>query len=181
MPMTEAARIHGVLAEFDSPEALLQATRKAASAGFTEVEAYTPYPVHGLADSLGFTRTGIPALVFTGGLIGCISGYLLQYWVSVHAYPINVGGRPLHSWPSFIPVTFETTVLCAALFAVLGMLGLNGLPMPYHPVFNIPQFERASQDRFFLYILSRDEKFDLRETRRFLENLKPREVFDVPE
>ncbi len=172
--------IYGLMAEFDSPEALVAATRYAHAAGYRKMDAYTPFPVEGLAEALDFHRTWIPFIVLLGGIIGCVGGYLLQYYVAVIAYPVDVGGRPLNSWPAFVPVTFEMTILVAALFAVLGMFALNGLPMPYHPVFNVPRFALATQDRFFLVIEATDPNFEHEATRRFLESLSPREVTDVP-
>ncbi|MGH7831975.1 MAG: DUF3341 domain-containing protein, partial [Candidatus Binatia bacterium] len=142
-------------------------------------DAYTPLPVEGLAEALGFTKTRVPLIALLGGIAGCIGGFFLQYWISVVGYPLNVGGRPLNSWPAFVPVTFELTVLLAAVAAVLGMLGLNGLPMPYHPVFNVPRFELASRNRFFLCIEARDPKFDREGTERFLEQTKPHGVYEV--
>ncbi len=171
---------YGLLAEFNSPEELLEATRRAYGEGYRRMDAYSPAPVEGLSDALGFQKFRLPLIVFFGGLIGAISGYALQYWVAVIEYPINVGGRPLHSWPSFIPVTFEMTILVASLSAVLGMLALNGLPTPYHPLFNIERFEHATRDAFFLCIEARDPKFNLEETERFLTTLGAREVFEVP-
>jgi hypothetical protein len=171
--------IWGLLAEFHDPNELVAAAVRAREEGYRRLDAYTPFPVEGLAEVLGFHERKLPLLVLAGGIAGCGGGYLLQYWVSVLAYPMNVGGRPLHSWPSFIPVTFETTVLVAALSAVLGMLALNGLPMPYHPVFNVPRFALASRDRFFLSVEATDPKFDAVATRKFLESLGPREVSEV--
>ena len=175
----EKPRIYGLMAEFASPEELLEAARRAFAAGFRKMDAYSPFPVDGLAEAIGFHRSRVPLIVLIGGILGCLGGFFLQYWVSVIDYPINVGGRPLNSWPSFIPVTFELTILSAAFAAVLGMLGLNGLPMPYHPVFNAPRFALASRDRFFLCIQSDDPKFHVQETRHFLESLSPREVTEV--
>jgi ActD protein len=146
MAMAEAPDIYGLLAEFGDAESLRSAAAAATAAGYRRVDAFTPMPVEGLAEALGKTYTRIPAITFLGGLVGGISGYALQYYVAVIAYPLNVGGRPLHSWPAFIPVTFEMTVLCAALAAVLGMLALNGLPRPHHPLFNIDEFKLASRD-----------------------------------
>ena len=173
------APIYGVLAEFDSPEALVAAVHQARYAGYRKMDAYTPFPVEELTEALQLGRTWVPTIVLIGGILGAILGYSLQYYIAVIDYPINVGGRPLHSWPAFIPVTFETTVLTAGLFAVLGMLALNGLPMPYHPVFNVPTFSLASHDRFFLCIEAADPKFDLAATRQFVERLNPRRMSDV--
>jgi hypothetical protein len=176
------ARLHGLyglMAEFDTPEELLAAARRARDAGYRQMAAYTPFPVEGLAEAIGFRRTWLPLIVLIGGIIGCLSGYLLQYWTSVIDYPLNIGGRPLHSWPAFVVVTFELTVLFAALSAVLGMLALNGLPMPYHPVFNVPRFAFATRDRFFLCLEATDPQFDREETRRFLERSQPRQVSEV--
>jgi hypothetical protein len=136
--------------------------------------------MHELDEALGVHDRRLPFLVLCGGILGCAGGYLLQYWTSVVDYPIQIGGRPLHSWPSFIPVTFETTVLGAALTAVFGMLALNGLPMPYHPVFNVPRFALATRDRFFICIEATDPKFDQDETGRFLESLEPKSISEVP-
>ncbi len=171
--------LYGLVAEFATPDALLEATHRARLVGYRYIEAYTPFPVEGLTEALGFHRTSLPLVVLLGGIVGGLSGYLLQYWINVMHYPLNVGGRPLHSWPAFIPVTFELTILVAALAAVLGMLALNGLPMPYHPLFNMPRFALATHDRFFLCIEARDPKFDRAETRRFLESVAVGEVAEV--
>jgi hypothetical protein len=173
-------RLYGLLAEFDSPTALVAAARRAHEAGYRRLDAYTPFPVEGLDEALGVRPTRLPLLVLAGGAAGCLGGYLMQYYASVVAYPLNIGGRPLHSWPAFIPVTFEMTVLAAALAAVLSMLALNGLPMPYHPVFNVPEFALASRDRFFLCLEATDPQFDEEATRRFLTDLQPRGVWEVP-
>jgi hypothetical protein len=178
--MSADATLYGLLAEFDTPEALVAAARQARAAGYRQVEGYTPYPVEELYDALELHRTPVPLIVLLGGTLGAATGYGLQYWVSAVAYPLNVGGRPDNSWPMFVPVTFELMVLFAALFALVGLLWLNGLPQPYHPVFNVPGFARASQDRFFLCIAASDPRFDRAATRRFLESLGPREVSDVP-
>ena len=167
------------MAEFDDPSTLVWATDRAHHQGYRRMDAYSPFPIEELHDAIGSPPSRLPLIVLIGGLLGCIGGYVLQYWVSVVAYPINVGGKPFHSWPAFIPVTFECTILAAALAAVLGMLALNGLPMPYHPVFNVPRFALASRNRFFLVIEAADTKFELEETRRFLETLAPREVSTV--
>lgn len=169
----------GLLAEFDSATAIVDAARKTREAGYTKIDAYTPFPIHELDAALKLPRTRLPWLVFFGGLAGMIGGFALQYWASVIAYPLNIGGRPVASWPAFIVPAYETTILLAALTAVGGMIALNGLPMPYHPVFNVPQFGNASADRFFLSIETADPKFDAEATRRFLESLGPLGVNDV--
>jgi hypothetical protein len=171
--------LYGLMAEFRSPETLLAAARRASGEGFKRMDAYTPFPVEGLAEAIGFHRTRVPLIVLIGGIVGCLGGFFLQYWVAVIDYPLNVGGRPLNSWPSFIPVTFEMTILVAALSAFLGVLALNGLPMPYHPVFNVEQFELASRNRFFLCIEAADPLFDRERTAKFLESLKPEGVYEV--
>jgi hypothetical protein len=167
------------MAEFENPEDLLTAAHRAREEGYRRMDAFTPFPVHGLAEAIGFHRTGVPLVVLIGGIIGCVGGFLLQYYISVIAYPLNVGGRPLNSWPAFLPVTFEMAVLVAALSAVVGMLVLNGLPMPYHPVFNVPRFRLATRSEFFLCIEATDAKFDREATKRFLESLDPRGVYEV--
>jgi Protein of unknown function (DUF3341) len=177
--MTIPAATYGLLAEFDDPSSLVAAAAGARHAGYRCMDAYSPFPIEELHDALGAHHTRLPLIVLIGGLVGCLGGYGLQYWASAVAYPLNVAGKPLHSWPAFVPVTFECTILGAALAAVLGMLALNGLPMPYHPVFNVPRFALASRNRFFLCIEATDPKFDLEETRRFLETLNPREVTTV--
>ena len=171
--------IYGLLAEFDDANALVTATRQAYEKGYRRMDAYTPFPVEGLAEALGRHYTLVPLITLIGGLTGGSCGFALQYWISKIAYPINVGGRPFNSWPAFIPVTFEMTVLGAALSAVLGMLALNGLPMPHHPLFNEPRFALASRDRFFLCVEARDRRFDLAETRRLLESLTTRAIMEV--
>jgi len=179
--MPRSTTIYGLMAEFDDPNALVAATSRAYREGYRRMDAYSPFPIEELHEALGGHHTRLPLIVLIGGILGCIGGYALQYWVSAVAYPINVGGRPYHSWPAFIPVTFECTILAAALSAVLGMVALNGLPMPYHPVFNVPRFALASRNRFFLCVEAKDPKFDLERTRRFLETLNPREVTTVAE
>ena len=175
-----AAAFHGLMAEFDSPGAILAAAGAAREAGYTRCDAYSPFPVEGLDGALGVRPTRLPLLVLIGGACGCVGGFFMQYYAAVIAYPLNIGGRPLNSWPSFIPITFELTILCAGLTAVVGMLALNGLPKPYHPVFNVPAFERATQDGFFLCIEATDPKFDDAATRQFLERLGPKGVHVVP-
>jgi hypothetical protein len=171
--------LYGLMAEFEDPNDLVAAARRANQAGYRCMDAYSPLPIEELHEALGGHHTKLPLIVLIGGLAGCIGGYSLQWWAATIAYPVNVGGRPLHSWPAFIPVTFECTILVAALSAVLGMLALNGLPQPYHPVFNVPRFALASRNRFFLCIEAADPKFDLDGTRAFLETLGPREVTAV--
>jgi len=172
--------IYGLMAEFETPDQLLEAAHRAYQAGYRRMDAYSPMPVEGLAEAVGFRRNLVSPLVLVGGLAGCAGGFALLWWISVIAYPHNVGGRPFNSWPAYIPVTFECTVLLAALTAVIGMLALNKLPMPYHPVFNVHSFaERASVDRFFLCIEADDPKFDLENTRAFLMELNPEEVAEV--
>jgi hypothetical protein len=172
--------LYGLLAEFERPGAVVLAAKRARQAGYTRMEAYSPIPVHGLSESLGKAPTRLPYLTLLGGVLGAITGYAMQYYASVIDYPINVGGRPLHSWPAFLPVVFELTVLGAALFSVFGMLALNGLPMPYHPVFNVPEFKLASRNRFFLCLQVRDPKFDRVASREFLQSLSPTAIHEVP-
>ena len=172
-------RIYGLMAEFDDPNALVLAAASAREAGYRRMDAYSPFPIEELHTALGSHHSRLPLIVLIGGVVGCLGGFLLQYWTMAVAYPLNVGGRPFNSWPAFIPVTFECTILGAALSAVFGMLALNGLPMPYHPVFNVDRFALASRNRFFLCIEAKDKQFDVEATRQFLESLKPREVSTV--
>ncbi len=172
--------VYGILAQFDTPAQLVSAAERAYAKGYRKMDAYSPFSVEGLADAIGFRRTSVPLVVLIGGIIGCIGGFILQYYIAKYDYPINVAGRPLNSWPAFIPITFELTVLLAALSAFFGMLALNGLPQPYHPVFNVPSFAASgSRDRFFLCIEAADAAFDLEQTRGFLESLGAREVSEV--
>jgi Protein of unknown function (DUF3341) len=173
--------IYGMMAEFDSAQALVDAAHRTHEAGYQKVDAYSPFPVEGLAEAIGFHKNRVPLVVLIGGLIGGLSGYALQYWVSVISYPINVGGKPYHSWPAFIVVTFEMTILFGGISAVFGMLALNGLPMPYHPVFNVPRFAFATKDRFFLIVFATDPKYSPNTTRTFLEGLGPRSISEVPD
>jgi hypothetical protein len=171
--------IHGLMAEFNSADDLIAAAHRIHDAGYHNVDAYTPYPIEEVSEALGHHRSKLPLIVLIGGILGGLGGYSLQFWAATIAYPMNIGGRPFHSWPAFIVPTFECTILAAALFAVLGMFALNGLPHPYHPVFNVPRFALASRDRYFLVVEARDPKFDRAETERFLTGLKASEVFEV--
>ena len=172
--------IYGIMAEFDSATALVEAAHKTHEAGYTKIDAYSPFPIEGLAEEIGFHRNYVPLVVLIGGLIGGISGYAMQYWMAAVDYPLNIGGKPYHSWPAFIVITFEMTILFAGISAVVGMLALNGLPMFYHPVFNVPRFSSASKDRFFLIVFASDNKYDPVSTRQFLESLAPRSISEVP-
>jgi hypothetical protein len=168
------------MAEFDGPTTLVEAAHKAHKAGYRRMDAFTPFPIEELSEAIGFHHTNVPLVVLVGGILGGLSGFLMQYWASVYNYPLNVAGRPLNSWPAFIVPTFELTILGAALFAVFGMLALNGLPMPYHPVFHVERFAFATKDRFFLVIEARDPRFDRKGTEQFLQSLNPRAVTEVP-
>jgi Protein of unknown function (DUF3341) len=171
--------LHGIMAEFAEPEQLLNATRAAYQAGYRNMDAYSPYAVRGVAEALGFVRTRVPLIVLIGGIGGAITAYGMQWYSAAIDYPLNVGGRPLHSWPAFIPITFELTVLFAAIAGLAGMLWLNGLPKPYHPVFNAPHFKLASQTRFFLCVEARDPNFRADEVRTFLQNQSALSVVEV--
>jgi hypothetical protein len=170
-----------LLAEFDSPTALVKAAEATHAAGYQKIDAYSPLPIEGLAEAIGFHHDMVPLVTLIGAIIGGVSGYALQYWINVINYPLNIGGKPFHSWPSFIVVTFEMTILFGGLSAVFGMLALNGLPMPYHPVFNVERFAMASKDRFFLIVFSSDKKYDDVKTRAFLEGLGPKTLVEVPD
>src|SRR3954454_18077972 len=171
--------VYGVMAEFDTPSELVRATEAAVAKGYKKLDAYSPYPIEELNDALHLHRNKLPLIVLIGGLAGGTLGYLLQYFITVIYYPINIAGRPLHSWPSYVIITFELTILLASISAVFGMFALCGLPMPYHPVFNVPRFAMASQDRFFLCIESTDPLFDRTQTSAFLQTLDAKEVSDV--
>ncbi|HEV8202623.1 MAG TPA: DUF3341 domain-containing protein [Pyrinomonadaceae bacterium] len=174
-----APPLYGVIAEFESPSDLVAAARRVYSLGYRRINGYSPYPIEELSEAIGFTHTSLPLIVFIGGLIGGLGGFFMQYWIEVIDYPINVGGKPYNSWPAFIPITFEMTVLVAAFSAVLGMLVLNKLPQPYHPVFNLPNFAMATRDRFFLAIEANDPKFHHAEVIELLKSLNALEVNDV--
>jgi len=170
--------LYGLVAEFESDAQLKRAAEKAYNHGYRKMDGFAPFPVEGLAEKLG-KKNRIPLLVLLGGILGGCSAYFMQWFANVVSYPINIGGRPLHSWPAFIPVTFELTVLSASLTAFLAAFALSGLPQPYHPMFNLPEFARASQDRFFLCIEAADALFDAVQTRMFLEGLDPLMVAEV--
>jgi hypothetical protein len=174
-----ATNLYGLMAEFDQPEPLLEAAHQARAAGYRHMDAYSPMPVEGLAEAIGFRTSLVQRFVFAAGILGAAGGFTLCWWMSVIAYPHNVAGRPLNSWPAYIPITFEGMVLISCLTAVVGMLALNGLPQPYHPVFNVARFERASRDKFFLCIEATDPQFDILVTRKFLEHLGSQGVLEV--
>ena len=176
----EGSPSYGMMAEFDSAEELMAAAHKTHDAGYQKLDAYSPFPIEGLAEAIGFHKNRVSLVVLIGGMIGGISALALQYWVAVITYPTNVGGRPYFSWPSFIIITFELTILFGGLSAVIGMLGLNGLPMPYHPVFNVPAFAKATENKFFLVVFSSDPNYDAARTKAFLASLSPRMVAEVP-
>jgi hypothetical protein len=174
-----APPLYGIMGAFDNPSDLVAAARATYNAGYRRINGYSPYPIEELSEAIGFTRTSLPLIVLIGGILGSIGGFFMQYWMEVIDYPLNVGGKPYNSWPAFIPITFETTVLCAAFAAVLGMLALNKLPQPYHPVFNAPNFALATRDRFFLVIEANDPLFKHDEATRFLTSVGARDVSDV--
>jgi hypothetical protein len=172
-------KFYGLLAEFDTPDQIVEATNKTREAGYRRIDAFAPYPVHGLAEAVGKRRSRLRYIVLAGGVAGFVTGFLMQYYTAVIDYPLNIGGRPLNSWPQFVPIMFEMTVLFAAFAAVLGMMGLNGLPMPYHPLFSVERFKQVTNDKFFLCIEASDPKFNRDDARKFLEQLKPVGVYDV--
>lgn len=178
--MAQERMAYGTIAEFDTPEAILRAARAAYEKGYRKMDAFTPFPVEGLPEAIGFRRNRMPLLVLAGGLGGAGLAYWFMWYINVVAYPLNVGGRPHHSWPAFIPITFESAVLFAALAALIGFLVLNGLPQPHHPVFDASNFERASQDRFFLLVETDDPLYRQDETRHVLEALGALNVSEVP-
>ena len=169
------------MAEFDTATELVDAARSTRDAGYKRTDAFSPFPIHEIDEALGIKRSILPVLVFFGGITGLLSGVSLQVFVHYIDYPLNIGGRPYLSWLSFVPPSFELTILLAGFTAVFGMLFLNGLPRPYHPVFNVPRFSLATREKFFLLIEAADEKYNYDETKAFLDSLKPQEVFDVPE
>jgi ActD protein len=174
------SHIYGVLGEFTTPHDLMRAAEKAREAGYRRMDAYTPFPIEGLSEALGLKRSLVPTVTLIGGLLGGLTGFGFQYWASVISYPENIGGRSLNSWPAFIPVTFEMTVLGASLFAVFGMLAMNRLPQPHHPLFNVHRFQKhASTDRFYLCLQANDKKFNLEEAARFLQDVSAQHVSEV--
>ncbi len=179
MDETTHVPIYGLAAEFETPEQILDASHKAREAGYTALDAFSPMHVEGLAEAIGFERTRLPLLVLIAGICGMLFGFFLQYYANVFSFPLNIDGKPHNSWPSFIPITFELTILFAAIMATFGMLALNGLPRHYHPMFNISRFALASDDRFFLCIKSKDALFDLAKTKQFMESLNPVSLHEV--
>jgi hypothetical protein len=173
--------LYGIMAEFDTPTELVDAARQVRDAGYRKTDAFSPFPLHEIDEALGIKRTILPYLVFGGAVTGLLTGIALQVFVHYIDYPLNVGGRPYISIPSMVPPAYELTILFAGFTAVFGMLFLNGLPRPYHPVFNVPRFALATREKFFLIIEAQDPKYDYEETRSFMESLNPQEVFDVDE
>ena len=171
--------LYGIMAEFDNPTDLVAAARNTYEAGYRRINGYSPYPIEELSEAIGFTRTSLPLIVLLGGVLGGLGGFFMQYCMEVINYPLNVGGKPFNSWPAFIPITFECTVLVASFAAVLGMLALNKLPQPYHPVFNAPNFALATRDKFFLVIEANDPNFKHEEATRFMKGLGAIDVCDV--
>jgi hypothetical protein len=171
--------IYGLLAEFDDPTSLVAAAKRTYAAGYRKIDTFSPYPIEEAWEAIGQHDRRLSLIVLCGGLLGLLTGLGLQEWVHQIAYPINIAGKPLNSWPQFVPVIFELTILFAALSGVIGMILLNGLPMPYHPVFNVARFERASRDKFFLLVESADPKFDRMQTLDFLKTLDASEINEV--
>jgi hypothetical protein len=180
-PIDPSEGLYGLMAEFETADQLVAAARAAKAAGYDRMDGYSPYPVAEVADAMGFPRSEIGAIMFIGGLCGATLGFLLQYYLNGIDYPLNVGGKPFFSWPMFIPITWELLVLTASMSGLFGLMALCGLPQPYHPVFNVPQFARASRDRFFLVIEAVDPQFDPQRTRDFLASLNPASIAEVPE
>jgi hypothetical protein len=177
--MKQGHELYGLMAEFTEADEVLAAAQRCREAGYRRMDAFTPFPIEGLAEAVGQSRTRVPLIVLLCGIIGGAGGYFMQWYATVIDYPLNIGGRPFHSWPSYIPITFELTILCASIGGLIGMILLNRLPQPYHPAFNAPDFNRASQDRFFLCIEATDPKFDLSATKNFLLTLHPERVSEV--
>src|ERR1043166_2059321 len=173
--------LYGIMAEFDTPTELVDAARRVRDAGYVKTDAFSPFPLHEIDEALGIKRSVLPYLIFAGGITGLLTGFGLEYFVHVFDFPIIVGGRPHFSLPAFVPPAYELTILFASFTAVFGMLFLNGLPSPYHPVFKVPRFALATREKFFLIIESTDPKYDYEPTRAFMETLGGQEVFDVEE
>ena len=175
-----APSLYGLVAEFDTPTDLVNACKAAYAEGYREMDAYSPFPVEEASEAIGFHKSAVPLIVLVGGILGGLSGFGLQYWINVIAYPLNIGGKPFNSWPAFIVPTFEMTILFAGLSGMFGMFALNGLPRPYHPLFHVEQFSKVTRNRFFLCVESTDPKFDLTGTQQFMERLKPLSISEVP-
>jgi len=180
MKQLKVPAIYGIMAEFENATDLVVATKAAYAAGYRKMDAYSPFPIEEASEALGFHKTRVPLIVLVGGLLGGSGAYALQYWINVISFPLNIGGRPWHSWPAFIVPTFEMTVLFGGLAGVFGMFALNGLPMPHHPVFNDERFGRVTRDRFFLCVEAADPKFDLVTTNEFMQSLQPLSISEVP-
>ena len=175
-----APSIYGLVAEFETPTELVNACKAAYAEGYREMDAYSPFPIEEASEAIGFHKSAVPLVVLTGGILGGLSGFLLQYWINVIAYPLNIGGKPFNSWPAFVVPTFEMTILFAGLSGMFGMFALNGLPRPYHPLFHVDQFSKVTRNRFFLCVEAIDPKFDLAGTQQFMERLKPLSISEVP-
>jgi hypothetical protein len=180
MKQAPAPTLYGLMAEFDSSTELVHATQAAYDAGYRDMDAYSPFPIEEASEALGFHKTRVPLIVLIGGLCGALGIYSLMYWINVIDYPLNIGGRPFHSWPAFIVPTFEMTVLFGGLAGVIGMFALNGLPMPHHPVFNVDRFSAVTRDKFFLVLEATDPKFDVVNTHKFMQSLNPLSIEEVP-
>ena len=175
-----APTLYGLMAEFETPTELVNAAKAAYAEGYREMDAYSPFPIEEASEAIGFHKTRVPLVTLTGGILGGLSGFGLQYWINVIAYPLNIGGKPYDSWPAFIVPTFEMTILFAGLVGMFGMFALNGLPQPYHPLFNVERFSAVTRDKFFLCVEATDPKFDLVGTQQFMERLKPLSISEVP-
>ena len=175
-----APTIYGLMAEFETPTDLVHACKAAYAEGYREMDAYSPFPIEEASEAIGFHKSAVPLITLTGGILGGLSGFGLQYWINVIAYPLNIGGKPYDSWPAFIVPTFEMTILFAGLVGMFGMFALNGLPQPYHPVFNVDRFSKVTRNRFFLCVEATDPKFDMTGTQQFMERLKPLSISEVP-
>jgi hypothetical protein len=175
-----APSIYGLMAEFETPTELVNACKAAYAEGYRDMDAYSPFPIEEASEAIGFHKTAVPLVTLVGGLLGGLSGFALQYWINVIAYPLNIGGKPYDSWPAFIVPTFEMTILFAGIIGMFGMFALNGLPQPYHPVFNVDRFSNVTRNRFFLCLEATDPKFDLTGTHQFMERMKPLSISEVP-